>query len=64
MSPQQSCLDCTGDHPAAPPLFLQTWDLFCKAVGGIKAFKQDDDGNYIFDYAPIVWAIDVASHLR
>ena len=33
-------------------------------VGGMNAFKMDNDGNYIFDYTPTVWAIDVVSHLR
>ena len=33
-------------------------------VGGLSAFRQDSDENYIFDYTPTVWAIDVVSHLR
>ena len=33
-------------------------------MGGLMAFKQDTDGNYIFDYTPTMWAIDVVSHLR
>ena len=33
-------------------------------VGGVRAFKKDTDGNFIFAYSPTVWAIDVVSHLR
>ena len=33
-------------------------------VGGGLAFRLDDEGDYIFDYSPVVWAVDVVTHLR
>ena len=33
-------------------------------VGGGLAFETDAEGEYTFDYTPVVWAVDVGKHLR
>ena len=33
-------------------------------VGGSLGYETDDDGNYIFDYSPIIFVYDVAKHLQ
>ena len=43
---------------------LDTQGRVVGMAGGRWAFSMDDEGNYIHDYSPLIWGIDVATHLR
>ena len=43
---------------------LDTQGRVIGMVGGNWGFRLDGDGNYIFDYTPLLYAVDVVRHLR
>lgn len=57
-------LAATSNFGSSGSPVLDTQGQVIGMVGGSLAFETDDDGNYIFDYTPVVWAIDVVRHLQ
>ena len=57
-------LEATSNYGSSGSPVLDDRGQVIGMVRGIRAFRFDNDGNWIFDYGPIVGAIDVASHLR